>query len=51
MNLRIQTYDNIEAQKVLEKGLDDLMTLCDIMLEKFEQAAAEFEENGMDVSR
>jgi len=51
MNLRIQTYDNVEAQKVLEKGLDDLMALCDIMLEKFEAAAKDFEQNSMDVSR
>jgi len=50
MNLRIQTYDNVEAQKVLERGLDDLVALCDIMLEKFETAAEDFEQNGMDES-
>jgi DNA-directed RNA polymerase subunit L len=56
MHLRIQTYgkchqkmracshrpaDKVDSQKVLEKGLDDLIALCDTVLEKFESAAAE----------
>jgi len=45
MHLRIQTYDGVEAEKVLEKGLDDLITLCDIVLDKFEKAAEDFENN------
>jgi len=50
MHLRIQTYDNADAQKVLEKGLDDLIALCDTVLEKFEEAEADFEgENQLSV--
>jgi len=44
MNLRIQTYDGIDAQKVLEKGLDDLIALCDTVVEKFEKAENDFEQ-------
>ncbi|KAF2841644.1 DNA-directed RNA polymerase I and III [Patellaria atrata CBS 101060] len=35
MNLRIQTYDGADVYEVLEKGLDDLMDLCDVVTEKF----------------
>lgn len=42
MNLRIQTYDNVDAHDVLEKGLKDLMELCDVVVEKFEGARDEF---------
>lgn len=38
MNLRIQTYDDVNVQDVLEKGLNDLMDLCDVVLEKFVEA-------------
>lgn len=50
MNLRIQTYptdspmytpvagrdEPYTALEALEKGLDDLMALCDVMTDKFE---------------
>ncbi|TKA75965.1 DNA-directed RNA polymerases I and III subunit RPAC2 [Cryomyces minteri] len=35
MNLRIQTYDDVDAYDVLQKGLNDLMDLCDVVLDKF----------------
>ncbi|KAI9837575.1 MAG: RNA polymerase subunit AC19 [Sarea resinae] len=38
MNIRIQTYENTTAQDALEKGLDDLMDLCDVVMDKFEEA-------------
>ncbi|KAL1985354.1 hypothetical protein VTN96DRAFT_8032 [Rasamsonia emersonii] len=42
MNLRIQTYENTTAIEALEKGLDDLMDLCDVVTEKFTAARDEF---------
>jgi len=60
MHIRIQTYgmwlsfrqvlaltgaDGVNAQDVLEKGLDDLMALCDVVIEKFQDAHEEFEAN------
>ncbi|KAK2764900.1 RNA polymerase subunit AC19 [Arachnomyces sp. PD_36] len=42
MNLRIQTYDTTTAIEALEKGLDDLMDLCDVTTEKFKVARDEF---------
>jgi len=45
MNLRIQTYDSTDVFEVLEKGLDDLKDLCDVVMEKFTAAKAEFEMN------
>ncbi|CAF9905048.1 RNA polymerase subunit AC19 [Imshaugia aleurites] len=35
MNLRIQTYDGTTVYDVLEKGFDDLMGLCDVVIDKF----------------
>ncbi|KAH7378414.1 DNA-directed RNA polymerase [Phaeosphaeria sp. MPI-PUGE-AT-0046c] len=35
MNLRIQTYDGVSVYAVLEKGLEDLMAMCDVVEEKF----------------
>ncbi|RAL07081.1 DNA-directed RNA polymerase core subunit RPC19 [Aspergillus homomorphus CBS 101889] len=35
MNLRIQTYDTTTAVEALEKGLDTLMDLCDVVTDKF----------------
>ncbi|KAF7591289.1 RNA polymerase subunit AC19 [Aspergillus hancockii] len=35
MNLRIQTYDTMTAVEALEKGLDTVMDLCDVVSEKF----------------
>lgn len=35
MNLRIQTYDTTNAVEALEKGLDSLMDLCDVVTDKF----------------
>ncbi|KAF2854198.1 RBP11-like subunits of RNA polymerase [Plenodomus tracheiphilus IPT5] len=42
MNLRIQTYDNVSVYTVLEKGLDDLMAMCDVVEEKFTIARDDF---------
>ncbi|KUJ11722.1 RBP11-like subunits of RNA polymerase, partial [Mollisia scopiformis] len=42
MNIRIQTYDNTSAVQALEKGLDDLIDLCDIVDDKFKQARQDF---------
>ncbi|KAL6704610.1 RNA polymerase subunit AC19 [Coniothyrium glycines] len=42
MNLRIQTYDGVSVYTVLEKGLDDLMAMCDVVEEKFTLARDEF---------
>ncbi|EYE90545.1 DNA-directed RNA polymerase core subunit RPC19 [Aspergillus ruber CBS 135680] len=35
MNLRIQTTDETTATDALQKGLDDLMDLCDVVTDKF----------------
>ncbi|EGE00493.1 DNA-directed RNA polymerase I and III [Trichophyton tonsurans CBS 112818] len=43
MNLRIQTYDSTKVFTVLEKGLSDLMDLCDIVTEKFTLSRDAFE--------
>ncbi|CAG61912.1 uncharacterized protein GVI51_L03685 [Nakaseomyces glabratus] len=37
LNLRIQTYGNITAVDALQKGLDDLIDLCDAVKDKFVQ--------------
>ncbi|CRG88813.1 DNA-directed RNA polymerases I and III subunit RPAC2 [Talaromyces islandicus] len=42
MNLRIQTYENTTAAEALEKGLDDLMDLCDVVSDKFTVARDNF---------
>ncbi|KAF9884343.1 RNA polymerase subunit AC19 [Aspergillus nanangensis] len=42
MNLRIQTYDTTNAVEVLEKGLDTLMDLCDVVTDKFTTARDAF---------
>ncbi|PYH82357.1 DNA-directed RNA polymerase I and III 14 KDA polypeptide [Aspergillus uvarum CBS 121591] len=42
MNLRIQTYDSTTAVEALEKGLDTLMDLCDVVTDKFTVARDEF---------
>ncbi|KAF2993992.1 RNA polymerase subunit AC19 [Curvularia kusanoi] len=42
MNLRIQTYDNVSVYQVLEKGLEDLMNMCDVVTEKFTVSREEF---------
>ncbi|KAJ8116765.1 hypothetical protein OPT61_g1886 [Boeremia exigua] len=42
MNLRIQTYDNVSVYQVLEKGLEDLMAMCDVVTEKFTISREEF---------
>ncbi|EAW08662.1 DNA-directed RNA polymerase core subunit RPC19 [Aspergillus clavatus NRRL 1] len=38
MNLRIQTYDTTNAVEALEKGLEALMDLCDVVTDKFTSA-------------
>lgn len=58
MNLRIQTYgelkcnhinhvnltalDNVSVYQVLDKGLEDLMNMCDVVTEKFTVSREEF---------
>ncbi|CAN9396443.1 unnamed protein product [Alternaria alternata] len=42
MNLRIQTYDGISVYTVLEKGLEDLMNMCDVVEQKFTIARDDF---------
>ncbi|KAL4818241.1 DNA-directed RNA polymerase [Aspergillus spinulosporus] len=42
MNIRIQTYDSTTAVEALEKGLDTLMDLCDVVTDKFTAARDEF---------
>lgn len=41
MNIRIQTYDNASAETVLDKGLQDLMDMCDTIETKFREASDE----------
>ena len=36
--------DKVNVQDILEKGLDDLSDLCDVVVEKFEAARAEYHE-------
>ncbi|KAF3894226.1 DNA-directed RNA polymerase I and III polypeptide [Trichophyton interdigitale] len=47
MNLRIQTYDSTNVFTVLEKGLSDLMDLCDVVTEKFTLSRDAFEASKM----
>lgn len=42
MNLRIQTSDETTATDALQKGLDDLMDLCDVVTDKFNTARNAF---------
>ncbi|KAH8725422.1 DNA-directed RNA polymerase [Phaeosphaeriaceae sp. PMI808] len=42
MNLRIQTYDGVSVYTVLEKGLEDLMAMCDVVEEKFKISRDDF---------
>ncbi|KAK8213454.1 RNA polymerase subunit AC19 [Zalaria obscura] len=42
MNLRIQTWDDVNVYDVLEKGLNDLMDLCDVVVDKFTISRDEF---------
>ncbi|KAL3457813.1 DNA-directed RNA polymerase [Aspergillus heterothallicus] len=48
MNLRIQTYDTTTAVEALEKGLDTLMDLCDVVTDKFTTARDEFNASQME---
>ncbi|KAK8114786.1 uncharacterized protein PG998_000666 [Apiospora kogelbergensis] len=45
MNIRIQTYDTTTATAALEKGMQDLEDLCDVVSEKFWKARDEFNAN------
>ncbi|EFR03496.1 DNA-directed RNA polymerase I and III subunit RPAC2 [Nannizzia gypsea CBS 118893] len=47
LNLRIQTYDSTDVFTALEKGLDDLMDLCDVVTEKFVISRENFEASKM----
>ncbi|MCJ1302308.1 RNA polymerase subunit AC19 [Hypocenomyce scalaris] len=42
MNVRIQTYEGTSVYDALEKGLDDLMDLCDVVADKFTLARDAF---------
>ncbi|KAL5319592.1 hypothetical protein ACEPPN_012647 [Leptodophora sp. 'Broadleaf-Isolate-01'] len=42
MNIRIQTYEGTTAVEALEKGLTDLMDLCDVVADKFCKAREEY---------
>ncbi|KAH7321581.1 DNA-directed RNA polymerase [Rhexocercosporidium sp. MPI-PUGE-AT-0058] len=42
MNIRIQTYEGTTAVEALEKGLTDLMDLCDAVADKFCKAREEY---------
>ncbi|KAF1346472.1 DNA-directed RNA polymerase I and III 14 KDA polypeptide [Delphinella strobiligena] len=42
MNLRIQTWDEVNVYDVLEKGLNDLMDMCDVVIDKFTIARENF---------
>ncbi|KAF2128537.1 RBP11-like subunits of RNA polymerase [Dothidotthia symphoricarpi CBS 119687] len=42
MNIRIQTYDGVSVYSVLEKGLEDLMAMCDVVEEKFKISRDDF---------
>jgi len=42
MNLRIQTYDNVSVYQVLDKGLEDLMNMCDVVTDKFTASREDF---------
>ncbi|KAL3448568.1 DNA-directed RNA polymerase [Aspergillus insuetus] len=48
MNLRIQTYDTTTAVEALEKGLDTLMDLCDVVTDKFTTARDGFNASQME---
>ncbi|EDO14322.1 hypothetical protein Kpol_165p2 [Vanderwaltozyma polyspora DSM 70294] len=41
LNLRIQTYGSTTAVEALQKGLGDLMDMCDVVEEKFTQRIKE----------
>ncbi|KAH7393232.1 DNA-directed RNA polymerase [Cadophora sp. MPI-SDFR-AT-0126] len=42
MNIRIQTYEGTTAVDALDKGLQDLMDLCDVVAAKFCVAREQF---------
>ncbi|KAK2628645.1 hypothetical protein QTJ16_001748 [Diplocarpon rosae] len=42
MNIRIQTYEGTTAVAALDKGLADLIDLCDVVATKFIDARGEF---------
>jgi len=42
MNLRIQTSAGVSVYTVLEKGLEDLMNMCDVVEQKFTIARDDF---------
>ncbi|KAI4105433.1 MAG: hypothetical protein LQ345_007227 [Seirophora villosa] len=43
MNLRIQTYDSTTVYDALERGLDNLMDLCDVVESNFTAARDGYE--------
>lgn len=42
MNVRVQTYEGTTAVEALEKGFTDLMDLCDVISEKFQEERLNF---------
>ncbi|CAK3838473.1 DNA-directed RNA polymerases I and III subunit RPAC2 [Lecanosticta acicola] len=48
MNLRIQTWDDVNVFDVLRKALDDLTDLCEAVEEKFVAARDQFNEENPD---
>ncbi|KAK4143696.1 uncharacterized protein C8A04DRAFT_37305 [Dichotomopilus funicola] len=42
MNVRIQTFEGTTATQALEKGLQDLQELCDVVTDKFVEARDKF---------
>ncbi|MCJ1331265.1 RNA polymerase subunit AC19 [Thelotrema lepadinum] len=48
MNIRIQTYEGTTVWEALQKGLDDLVDLCDVVEEKFIAARDEFNAERME---
>jgi DNA-directed RNA polymerases I and III subunit RPAC2 len=50
MNIRIQTWEDTEttATDALRKGLEDLMSSCDVVTEKFIEARDDFQGERME---
>ena len=45
MHFRIQAKNGVRAVDVLRQGLEDLAKVCDITLEKFDEAMDEYKNN------
>ncbi|KAL6713079.1 RNA polymerase subunit AC19 [Lecanora helva] len=49
MNIRIQTYEGTTVYDALEKGFDDLVDLCDVVIDKFTAARDDFDAKQQDL--